>query len=73
MADANWLTTAALGEPLMMRVEPSEVVPLLHAQGWTAHSAIDVHEVCTRYLPASGWRPPPTGHFVSLCRCTPTP
>ena len=73
IAGATWLTTTALGEPVTLRLEPAEVVPFLQDHGWAAHTTMDVHELCARYLPTGAGRTPPPGSWVSLNQCAPRP
>jgi methyltransferase (TIGR00027 family) len=65
----DWLTTAALGEPLRLRVLSTEVEPLLRGHHWHCAEILDPHNVCDRYLQGTDLRRPPPGEWLNLAHC----
>jgi methyltransferase (TIGR00027 family) len=65
----NWLTTAAVGEPLRFRVPAAEVEPLLRGHDWHCSEILTARDVCGRYLPGTPLRRPPAGEWLNLAHC----
>jgi methyltransferase (TIGR00027 family) len=69
VSGTNWLTTAALGEPLRHRPRAAEVEPLLREHHWHSSKLLNVQEICDRYLQGTDLRRPPPGDWMHLAHC----